>query len=352
MAAATTMGMTWVPTRAGNWLFHCHLIAHIAPAIRNHYKELGGEETRHEMNHAYAGMAGLVSGITVTPRRNATATSNQPVTRALRLFVHKRAQYLGDAAGYGFILQEGAAPPAPDSIRIPGSPIVLRRGEPVSITVLNRTNELVSVHWHGIEVESYYDGVADWSGDKGHTAPRIAPGDSFVVRLMPDRAGTFIYHTHQDEGVQLSSGLYGPFVVLAPGEVRDTITDRIFLIGRSGPSQDAPALLNGTATPGALEWKAGVTYRLRFINITPNDVEEVTFTRDSSVVQWRPFAKDGAEVPSQQATARPARLRMGPGETYDFEFTPGEAADFMLNAVVRARANKIVGDIHLPIRVR
>jgi FtsP/CotA-like multicopper oxidase with cupredoxin domain len=234
MAAATTMGMTWVPTRAGNWLFHCHLIAHIAPAIRNHYKELGGEETRHEMNHAYAGMAGLVSGITVTPRRNATVTSNQPATRALRLFVHKRAQYLGAAAGYGFILQEGAAPPAPDSIRIPGSPIVLRRGEPVSITVLNRTNELVSVHWHGIEVESYYDGVADWSGDEGHTAPRIAPGDSFVVRLMPDRAGTFIYHTHQDEGVQLSSGLYGPFVVLAPGEVRDTITDRIFLIGRSG----------------------------------------------------------------------------------------------------------------------
>jgi hypothetical protein len=43
---------------------------------------------------------------------------------------------------------------------------------------------------------------------------------------------------------------------------------------------------------------------------------------------------------------------MGPGETYDFEFTPGEAADLTLNAVVRARANKIVGDIHLPIRVR
>lgn len=352
MAAATTMSMTWVPTRPGNWLFHCHLIAHIAPQIRNHYKDLGGGDRPHAASHAFDGMAGLVSGITVTPRPGTVVAGPAAPARSLRLFVHKRAHSLGDATGYGFILQEGPDPPAPDSIRIPGSPIVLQRDEPVSITLLNRTDELVSVHWHGIEVESYFDGVADWSGDSGHTAPRIAPGDSFIVRLTPDRAGTFIYHTHQDEGVQLSSGLYGPFVVLAPGEVRDTITDRVFLIGRAGPGPDAPALLNGSRDPGALEWKVGVTYRLRFINITPNDVEEVSFRRDSSLLQWRPFAKDGAEIAAQQATSRPARLRMGPGETYDFEFTPREPADLTLHALVRARADKIVGDIRLPIHVR
>jgi hypothetical protein len=31
---------------------------------------------------------------------------------------------------------------------------------------------------------------------------------------------------------------------------------------------------------------------------------------------------------------------------------PARPADFMLNALVRARASKIVGDIHLTIRVR
>ena len=265
--------------------------------------------------------------------------------------MQKRPRYLGQAAGYGYVLQEGASPPAPDSIRIPGSPIVLRRDEPVDITLVNRTDELVSVHWHGIEVDSYYDGVADWSGSPGHTAPRIAPGDSFVVRLKPDRAGTFIYHTHQDESVQLSSGLYGPLIVLAPDEVRDSVTDRVFLIGRGGPRPDAPVLLNGTTAPQPLHWTVGVTYRLRFINITANDVEEVALSRDSTVQQWRLFAKDGADLPSEQAVAQLSRLRMGPGETYDFEFMPGTATDLTLAIVVRSRRG-ILGAIQLPIYVR
>ncbi len=228
---------------------------------------------------------------------------------------------------------------------------MLRRGEPTQITLLNRTDELVSVHWHGIEVESFYDGVADWSGRTGHTAPRIAPGDSFVVHLNPDRAGTFIYHTHQDEGVQLLSGLYGPLVVLGPGEVYDSTTDHVFLIGRGGASDDAPVLFNGVTAPTSVDWKAGVLHRLRFINITANDVEEVTLARDSTLQEWRLFAKDGAEVAAAQATVRPARVRMGPGETYDFELTPSAPSDLTLLAVVRGRAGRI-WQIRLPIRVR
>jgi FtsP/CotA-like multicopper oxidase with cupredoxin domain len=356
MAAGTTMTMSWVPTRPGNWLFHCHLIGHIAPAIRNHYSELGGAPrgTEHHdtvTSHAYDGMAGLVIGIHVKPRGNVAKAAAEPGSRALRLFAQKRPRYLEEAAGYGFVLQEGASPPAPDSVRIPGSPIVLQRDEPVDITLVNRTDELVSVHWHGIEVDSYYDGVADWSGSPGRTAPRIAPGDSFVVRLKPDRAGTFIYHTHQDESAQLSSGLYGPLIVLAPNEVRDSVTDRVFLIGRGGPSPGAPVLLNGTTAPQPLNWTVGVTYRMRFINITANDVEEVVLSRDSTVQQWHPFAKDGAELPSEQAVARPSSLRMGPGETYDFEFTPGTTTDLTLAIVVRSRRG-ILGTIQLPIYVR
>jgi len=355
MATGTTMAMTWVPTRPGNWLFHCHLIAHISPVMRAPYARLGAESTpaaMHEANHAFESMAGLVVGIQVSSRAGvALTTSVNAPPRALRLFVQKRAQYFGTAAGYGFVLQGDSVPPARDSIRIPGSPIVLQRGEQVVLTLLNRTDELVSVHWHGIEVESFYDGVADWSGRPGHTAPRIAPGDSFVVHLNPDRAGTFIYHTHQDEGVQLLSGLYGSLVVLAPGEVFDSTTDHVFLIGRGGASPNAPVLFNGVTAPASVDWKAGVTHRLRFINITANDVEEVTLARDSSVQDWRLFAKDGAEVSAERAAAQPARLRMGPGETYDFAFTPIAPSDLTLLAVVRGRAG-MVWQIRLPIRVR
>jgi hypothetical protein len=43
---------------------------------------------------------------------------------------------------------------------------------------------------------------------------------------------------------------------------------------------------------------------------------------DSTTLQWRAVAKDGADLPSHQATMRAARVLMGPGETDDFEYTP------------------------------
>ncbi|HXE84225.1 MAG TPA: multicopper oxidase domain-containing protein [Gemmatimonadales bacterium] len=351
MTRATTMTMTWVPTRPGNWLFHCHLIAHISPLVR---KQMASTAARHDgshaANHAFESMAGLVAGIEVK-QRGPIIADDTIARRRLRLFVQKRPRYFGTGAGYGFIVQGDSAEPARDSIRIPGTPIVLERGVPVAITVLNRTDELVSVHWHGIEVQSYFDGVADWSGRPGHTAPKIAPGDSFVVRLNPDRAGTFIYHTHQDEGVQLSSGLYGPFIVVEPGQTVDSATDHVFLIGRGGAAPSAAVLLNGAPAATAVEWRAGTTHRLRFINITPNDAADVTLLRDSTAQHWRLFAKDGADVAPAQTADRPARVTMGPGETYDFDITPNDSTDLTLQMIVRGRVGPI-GTIRLPIRIR
>jgi manganese oxidase len=36
MRPLTTMAMTWVPERPGNWLFHCHLGFHVVPSARLH----------------------------------------------------------------------------------------------------------------------------------------------------------------------------------------------------------------------------------------------------------------------------------------------------------------------------
>ena len=46
--------------------------------------------------------------------------------------------------------------------------------------------------------------------------------------------GTFIYHTHWHEDLQLSGGLYGPLIVLEPGERYDPGTDHIVIIGLKG----------------------------------------------------------------------------------------------------------------------
>jgi FtsP/CotA-like multicopper oxidase with cupredoxin domain len=336
MRRGTTMAMSWTPRRPGNWLFHCHFIAHMTSGqrlgqpVRFAYgaagkppQPLAATATHGDVHDAFTGMAGLVSGIEVRPAPGQAIPVEEPRRRVLRLYANARARFFGEEAGYGFVLQEGATPPARDSVRVPGTPLALVLGEPVEIRVFNRAPEAITVHWHGIELDSYYDGVGGWSGGGTRIAPAIAPGDSFVVRMTPDRAGTFIYHTHNEEGAQLNRGLYGPLIVLEPGARYDAATDRILLLGWGGTGPDAAPLLNGNATPPTIELRAGATYRLRFINITPSNNQRVRLVADSqTVLTWRRFAKDGATLPSSQAIQASADQFIGAGETYDFEITP------------------------------
>ncbi len=314
MYPRSTLTMQWVPSRAGNWLYHCHLVDHIDGSLR-----LGSVHATHGANHAEQEMAGLVMGLKVSARPGAATHSDPVARRALRLFVNERPNVYRDRPGYGFVLQEGETAPASDSVVVPSSTIVLRRNEPTEITVINRSRVMASVHWHGIELESFYDGVGGWSGWGDRVAQPIAPGDSFLVRLTPDRAGTFIYHTHGDETEQLPSGLYGSLIVLPENATRDT-TERILLLGSGGPHGSAPASLNGSTTPPPIELRAGVRHRLRLINIAAAEAKRVRLVGDSTVL-WRAVAKDGADLPTRQATVRPAAQLALPGETFDFDVT-------------------------------
>ncbi|MDQ6635723.1 MAG: multicopper oxidase domain-containing protein, partial [Gemmatimonadota bacterium] len=171
---------------------------------------------------------------------------------------------------YAFALQTNGAEPPPDSGLRLGPPIVVTRGEPVRITVVNALDKPTTVHWHGIELESYYDGVAGFSGAAQRLAPVIAPHDSFVARFTPPRAGTFIYHTHVDETVQQLAGLAGPLIVLEPGSALDSATDHTILITTPQSWEDElrSVLVNGRASPAPLTVHAGIAQRLRFINMT------------------------------------------------------------------------------------
>ena len=51
---------------------------------------------------------------------------------------------------------------------------------------------------------------------------------------------------------------------------------------------------------------------------------------DSTVLTWRPLAKDGADLPAALAVTGPARRRLGVGETFDAEFTPPAAGEYLL----------------------
>ncbi|MGH7471359.1 MAG: multicopper oxidase domain-containing protein, partial [Longimicrobiales bacterium] len=266
LAPGTTAAISWVPERAGNWLFHCHDNVHIRTQLPFSGQAATALE-KHVTNHTTEMMQGLVMGIHVRPRAGTAATPEPATRRRLRLVARPDPGGEPGQLTFRFLLQEGAssAQSAPASV---GPPIVLRRGEPVSITVVNELPEATAVHWHGIELDSYYDGVADFSGQPGRIAPAIAPRDSFEARFTPPRAGTFIYHTHIDEVRQQRAGLAGALLVLEPGTTYDPRTDLVFLISTPRAQADqAKVFLNGTTAPDSLQLRAGTRYRIRIINI-------------------------------------------------------------------------------------
>ena len=230
------------------------------------------------------------------------------------------------------MLSEGGAPPASDTAAAPGPPIVLRRNEPVEITLVNHLAEATAIHWHGMELDSYYDGVHGWSGIGRRVTPMIEPGGSFVVRFTPPRAGTFIYHTHLHDYRQLSSGLYGPLIVTDADETFDPATDHVIVLGRSGLTSEEPSVLtdpesvvmNGERAP-RLVWKAGAApsraadqhHARRHLQRRAPDVRR-------AACMWTPVAKDGAPLPAAESRRRARTPDIAVGETYEFEYQAPE----------------------------
>jgi FtsP/CotA-like multicopper oxidase with cupredoxin domain len=334
----STMTMTWIPERPGNWLFHCHLPDHFRangslgmPRSAADAKELGVP-----MNHALSDMNGLVLGVTVRGTsigKAVGAPADSSAARDIRLLIRPGAGGTAAQPFYSFAIVANGVVPTSDSGLHVGPPLVLKRGEPVRITVVNALDKPTTVHWHGIELDSYYDGVAGFSGAARQLAPLIAPHDSVVARFTPPRAGTFISHPHVDESVQQLAGLAGPIIVLDSGGTLDSATDHSILITSPPKWEDElrSVLLNGSASPAPLVVRAGVAQRLRFINMTlRRPGARILLWRDSTIVSWRPLAKDGADLPPASQTERPARAIISIGETMDYEILPTRTGNWRI----------------------
>jgi manganese oxidase len=241
MPGFSTMRMTWVAAEQGNWLFHCHLIRHMGEVQlfdKDHAARAAtGQHPEHDM-------AGLVMGITVRPRPGAVTAELEPARR-MDVWTSTRPGVFPEGPAHGFVLQDGATAPGTDAADGIGSTLVLRQGEPTRIVVHNRLPFALSMHWHGLELRSDYDGVGHWSGSPESPRAPIAPGDSRAVLITPPRAGTFMYHTHGEPGHELSQGLYGGFLVLGPTETLDPVRDRLFMLGSRGAVLDAAPAING-----------------------------------------------------------------------------------------------------------
>jgi FtsP/CotA-like multicopper oxidase with cupredoxin domain len=332
MDAGGTMQMAWTPERPGNWLFHCHLTDHVSSALRFWKPAAADEHAGHATHDARTDMAGLVMGIRVSGEAAVLPTPSA-VAQRLTLLMRKQPGYWHPEDAYGFALESGRSDIQPQSVGVPGPLLVLHRGEPVEITLKNELPEATSIHWHGIEMDSYFDGVPGWSGSSQSTTPAIEPGGTFRVRFTPPRAGTFIYHTHAEDTRQLASGLYGAIVVLEPGEHFDPARDHVVLLGMEGPKNPSPqvyerfpVVVNGSRAT-QLTLKAGAPNRLRLINITTSFYAlNVSLIGGNQPIPWRPVAKDGADLPASQQIVRPALAQqVSVGETFDFIVGPLQA---------------------------
>ena len=98
--------------------------------------------------------------------------------RSLRLVARVDEGATPNEPSFGYTLHEGRNISPPAGHYLPGPTILLKRAQPVSITVDNQLPEPTSVHWHGIELESYYDGAAGFASQGRWLAPAIAPRPS------------------------------------------------------------------------------------------------------------------------------------------------------------------------------
>jgi FtsP/CotA-like multicopper oxidase with cupredoxin domain len=323
-----TTSLSWYAARPGNWIYHCHYATHLSNlvALDTENGTLDPSMLNHHMSDRPHQMFGLVMGISIAPNGTSAEPSEPP--RAIRIVQREKPNVYGSQPGMSYVLDGTPEAADPGALPVPASTLLLERGKRVAVTIVNQSNEPASVHWHGIELESYPDGVPGWSGSGKNILPSIAPHDSLTVRWTPPRAGSFMYHTHVNEAMQMGSGLYGPIIVLEPGQHFDPETDKILFFGTAGTARNPvfgpypKFVMNGETQPEAMSLKAGTQYRFRLFDLAGDMPLMVSLTAGDAPINWRAVAKDGYALPPSQSTSRAAVVVFDPGEIYDFEYTP------------------------------
>ena len=104
----------------------------------------------------------------------------------------------------------------------PGPTIEVVEGDKVRIFVTNKLPEHTTIHWHGQRLPNGMDGVG------GLTQPQIPVGKTYAYEFVAKRPGTFMYHPHADEMVQIAMGMMG-FWVTHPKDPGLQRVDRDFV---------------------------------------------------------------------------------------------------------------------------
>ena len=193
---------------------------------------------------------------------------------------------------------------------VPGPTLVVRQGERVVIDFKNAMNVADTLHLHGI-----HGGPDSMDGVAGVSQPMVEPGSSFRYVFTAGQAGTFIYHSHDNEQM-VNSGLYGAIVVLPahPRPEERVQRDDVEMLS-SWSIQNLTEnhfTLNGKEYPATtpIEMRKGERVRLRWINMSSENMHTMhTHGHDQLVI-----ARDARPAPPNDVQDT---VLLGPGQRVD-----------------------------------
>ncbi|MDK3161430.1 copper oxidase [Kamptonema cortianum] len=218
---------------------------------------------------------------------------------------------------------------------VPGPMIRVTEGDRVRINFTNNLPEPTTIHWHGLNVPNAMDGVP------GVTQEAVQPGETFTYEFEARPVGTFMYHSHADSDVQVSVGLYAPFIIdpaqpeapapdvdvtlmFSEWRVVDGLTYPAMPMAGSEPNYFT---INGHAFPATetITVQRGQRVRLRLIGIG-----QFVHPMHLHGMPFEVVAIDGYPVPEGARQMRDT-LSVAPGERYDIEFVATELGTWMFH---------------------
>ena len=215
----------------------------------------------------------------------------------------------------------------------PGPTIEVVEGDRVRLFVTNRLPEVTSIHWHGQRLPNGMDGVT------GLTQPAIAPGKTFVYEFVARRPGSFMYHPHADEMVQMAMGMMGFWVTHPKAKhplIDEVDRDFCFLLNAYDidPGSWTPKIMtmldfnlwawNSRIFPGIdpLVVRRGDKVRIRIGNLTMTNHPMHIHGHE-----WYITGTDGGPTP-RAARWPEVTTDIGVGQMRQFEFAADEPGDW------------------------
>jgi FtsP/CotA-like multicopper oxidase with cupredoxin domain len=253
---------------------------------------------------------------------------------------------------------------------VPGPTLVLRQGSKATVHVTNRGDLETTVHWHGLRLDSRYDGTHD-------TQSPIPVGGTFRYELAVPDPGAYWYHPHIREDYAQELGLYGNVLVVpsdpdywppAHRELPLTVDDVLLEDGRIAAFGEETThvamgrfgnvMLVGGEAELALEARRGEVVRLFLTNTANTRVFNVALPGarmklvggDSGRVEHEAFVEEVLLAPSERAVVdvcfdEPGALQLEhrtPERTYRLAritVSPEEAEPSLADAFATLRTN-------------